>query len=136
MYREYQTNARIYVLHHAKNAECVWLGQSLPRIWREAQERNLRFHLSSCYRIIRGQAAARQTQGVVVHCVGTAEEINEILDRVRAPRLAVMLRDPDNWEMRDTNDDSDSEKEAWDTCKASDSALAQPENSSGATQAA
>ena len=126
VHKEYQTNARIYALHQAQRPNCVWLGQSITQIWRQAREHAMRFHVNSCYRIIRGQARTNETQGVVVHCVRTAQEVNAILDKVRAPWLCVVLRDPDKWETRDANDDSESETEERSWCEAPDSARLPP----------
>jgi hypothetical protein len=116
--KEHKTIARIYALHQARRPDCVWLGQSMTQIWRQAQEHAMHFHVSSCYRILRGEGRAKETQGIVVHRARTAEELNAILDKVRAPRLCVVLRDPDNWETRDASE-TETDERAW--CEAHDS---------------
>ena len=117
--KEHKTIARIYALHQARRPDCVWLGQSMTQIWRQAREHATHFHVSSCYRILRGEGRGKETQGIVVHRARTAEELNTILDKVRAPRLCVVLRDPDNWETRDA---SEAETDEWAWCEAHDSA--------------
>ena len=99
--KERQTLARIYALYR-DDSQTLWLGQSLSRlipILREHSKR--RVHLSSAYRLLRGECKKDHTLGFAVKRLEDPRQVNELLDRVRPKRLAVVLRDPDRWTLEE-----------------------------------
>jgi hypothetical protein len=94
--KERQTLARIYALY--RDDQTLWLGQSISRLMPFLREHlKLRVHLSSAYRIIRGECKRGLHNGFAVKRLEDAREVNELLDSVRPKWLAVVLRDPDKW---------------------------------------
>ena len=96
--KEYQTVARIYALYRDDSNHAVWLGQSINQLipfLREHSKR--RVHVSSAYRILRGECKSGRHQGFAAKRLEDARQVNELLDRVRPKWLAVVLRDPDRW---------------------------------------
>ena len=94
--KERQTLARIYALY--RDDQTLWLGQSISRLIPFLREHlKLRVHLSSAYRIIRGECKRGLHNGFAVKRLEDARQVNELLDRVRPKWLAVVLRDPDKW---------------------------------------
>ena len=97
--KERQTLSRIYALYRDDSNHTVWLGQSLSQLMPLLREHSrLIVHLSSGYRILRGECKSRRHNGFAVERLEDARHVNELLDRVRPKMLAVVLRDPDKWE--------------------------------------
>jgi hypothetical protein len=95
--KEYQTLARIYALYR-DDSSTLWLGQSLSRPMPFLREHyGLRVHVSSAYRVLRGECKSGRHVGFAIKCLGDECELNQLLDRVRPKWLAVVLRDPDRW---------------------------------------
>ena len=107
--KEYQTLARIYALYRDDPNQTLWLGQSLSRLMPFLCEHfKRRVHLSSSYRILRGECKSGRHKGFAVKRLEDARQVNELLDRVRPKWLAVVLRDPDRWTLevpKETLDD-------------------------------
>ena len=96
--KERQTLARIYALYRDDSNQTVWLGQSLSRLIPFLREHcKRRVHLSSAYRLLRGECKKDHTLGFAVKRLEDPRQVNELLDRVRPKWLAVVLRDPDRW---------------------------------------
>ena len=96
--KEHQTLARIYALYRDDSNQTLWLGQSISRLIPFLREHlQLSVHLSSAYRIIRGECKRGLHNGFAVKRLEDARQVNELLDRVRPKWLAVVLRDPDRW---------------------------------------
>ena len=97
--KERQTLARIYALYRDDSSEILWLGQSLSQLIPFLREHSrLRVHLSSAYRILRGECKTDRHKGFQVKRLEGVAEVNELLDRARPKWLAVVVKDPDKWE--------------------------------------
>ena len=90
------TNGRIYGAYERRDT--VWLGQSLYSMVPEINKhRETRLHVSTAYRVLRGEAA--YLQGMTVERLRDVEHVNELLDRVDALCVVVVTRCPDKWEL-------------------------------------
>jgi hypothetical protein len=99
--KERQTLARIYALYR-DDSQTLWLGQSLSRLIPFLREHcKRRVHLSSAYRLLRGECKKDHTLGFAVKRLEDPRQVNELLDRVRPKWLAVVLRDPDRWTLEE-----------------------------------
>ena len=56
-------------------------------------------HSSTAYRLIRGQAEFLQLGGMTVERLEGVKQVNELLDRIDAPSVVVVTRNPDKWEL-------------------------------------
>ena len=108
--KESQTLGRLYALDGDDGA--VWIGQSLRMLVQFVNENlGLKMHCSSGYRIIRSESRTRRHKGMTVLRPANAEELNQILDRADPRWLAVVLRDPDKYEMETPRETRAVEKE-------------------------
>ena len=108
--KESQTLGRLYVLDGDDGV--VWIGQSLRMLVQFVNENlGLKMHCSSGYRIIRSESRTRRHKGMTVLRPANAEELNQILDRADPRWLAVVLRDPDKYEMETPSETHVVEKE-------------------------
>ena len=108
--KETQTLGRLYALDGDDGA--VWIGQSLRMLVQFVNENlGLKMHCSSGYRIIRSESRTRRHKGMTVLRPANAEELNQILDRADPRWLAVVLRDPDKYEMEAPSETHAVEKE-------------------------
>jgi hypothetical protein len=99
--KERQTLARIYALYRDDSNHTVWLGQSINQLMPFLREHSKRrVHVSSAYRILRGECKSGRHQGFAAKRLEDARQVNELLDRVRPKWLAVVLRDPDKWTLQ------------------------------------
>jgi hypothetical protein len=108
--KESNTLGRIYALFGGDGL--LWLGQSpkvLMQFIREYYGLNL--HCSSGYRIIRRECSSDRHKGFTVRRPADAEELNRILDLAGPLWLAVVLRDPDKYEMERPSETYAVEKE-------------------------
>ena len=98
--KDTHTNGRIYGVYHNRRRDAVWLGQSLYGVVQEINKlrRYERMHSSTAYRVLRGQAEFL-LMGMIVERLRDAEHVNELLDRIDAPSVVVVTRDPDKWEL-------------------------------------
>ena len=107
--KERQTLARIYTLYRDDSNHTVWLGQSMSRLMPFLSKHSkLRVHLSSAYRILRGECKSGRHNGFAVKRLADARQVNELLDRVRPKWLA----DPDRWTLEVPGETSDDEVKA------------------------
>ena len=108
--KESQTLGRLYVLWGGDGL--VWLGQSLKKMVEFVRQHyGMLVHVSSGYRIIRGECASDRHKGFTVCRPADAKELNQILDSADPRWLAVVLRDPDKYEMEPLNEKHVLEKE-------------------------
>ena len=99
--KELHTNGRLYGIYHDKHRDAVWLGQSVYGMVSEINKlrRYAKVHSSTAYRVLRGEAEYRHLRGITVEKLQDVEHVNELLDRIDAPNLVVVTRDPDKWEL-------------------------------------
>ena len=97
--KDTHTNGRIYGVSHSRRRDAVWLGQSLYGVVQEINKlrRYERMHSSTAYRVLRGQEFL--LMGMIVERLRDAERVNELLDRIDAPNVVVVTRDPDKREL-------------------------------------
>ena len=100
--KELHTNGRIYGIYHDKHRDAVWLGQSVYGMVREINklQRYQKVHSSTAYRVLRGELEYRHLRGISVENLQDAEHVNELLDRIDAPSVVVVTRNPDKWELK------------------------------------
>ena len=85
--KERQTLARIYALY--RDDQTLWLGQSISRLIPFLGEHSkLRVHLSSAYRIIRGECKSGRHNGFAVKRLEDARQVNERAAEVARRRCA------------------------------------------------
>ena len=96
--KDTHTNGRLYGAYHDGCRDTVWLGQSLHSMVPEINKlRERRLHVSTAYRVLRGEIA--YLQGMTVERLRDVEHVNELLDRVDALCVVVVTRCPDKWEL-------------------------------------
>ena len=100
--KEQYTNGRLYAVYRPNESEDVWLGQSLYGMLKEINKLRKRpkLHSSTAYRFLRGDLPYQQLGGMIVEKLKDVEHVNELLDRIDAPSLVVVTRDPDKWELK------------------------------------
>ena len=100
--KELHTNGRIYGIYHDKHRDAVWLGQSVYGMVKEINKlrRYPKVHSSTAYRVLRGELECRQLRGIAVERLQDAEHVNELLDRIDAPSVVVVTRNPDKRELK------------------------------------
>ena len=97
--KDTHTNGRIYGVYHNRHRDVLWLGQSLYGITVEINKlrKYPKVHCSTAYRVLRGEA--QFLVGMIVDRLRDAEHVNELLDRIDAPSVVVVTRNPDKWEL-------------------------------------
>ena len=98
--KDKHTNGRLYGMYH-RHRDAVWLGQSLYGMVKEINKlrRYEKVHSSMAYRVLRGEAEFLHG-GMTVERLEDVEHVNELLDRIDAPSVEVVTRDPDKWELK------------------------------------
>jgi hypothetical protein len=99
--KDQHTNGRLYGIYH-EHRDVVWLGQSVYGMVGEINKlrRYPKVHSSTAYRVLRGEAEYGQLRGITVEKLQDAEHVNELLDRIDAPNVVVVTRNPDKWELK------------------------------------
>ena len=100
--KDTHTNGRLYGLYHNRHRDVVWLGQSLYGMVKQINglRKYSRVHSSTAYRVLRGEAEFLQLGGMTVERLQDVEHVNELLDRIDAPSVVVVTRNPDKWELK------------------------------------
>ena len=104
---------RFYMLYHPDYRDIIWLCQSMNGLAVEVS-RSRRYgtlHVSCAYRFLRGQYARKHYKGLQVVRLKTIEEVNEHIESVGAGSVAVVVRDPENWEVAEKCRQSDDTSE-------------------------
>ena len=96
------TNGRLYAMYHKRHRDAVWLGQSICGMIKEINKlhRYEKVYSSTAYRVLRGQAEFLHIGGMTVERLEDVEHVNELLDRIDAPSVVVVTRNPDKWELK------------------------------------
>ena len=100
--KELHTNGRLYGIYHDKDRDVVWLGQSVYGMVKEINklQRYRKVHSSTAYRILRGEAEQRHLRGMTVERLADVDHVNELLDRIDAPSVVVVTRNPEKCELK------------------------------------
>ena len=100
--KDTHTNGRLYGMYHNKHRDVVWLGQSLYGLVKQINglRKYSKVHSSTAYRVLRGEAEYRHLRGMTVERLQDVDDVNELLDRIDAPSVVVVTRDPDKWELK------------------------------------
>ena len=100
--KDTHTNGRLYGMYHYEHRDVVWLGQSLYGMVTQINglRRYPKLHSSTAYRVLRGEAEYRHLRGMTVERLQDVEHVNELLDRIDAPSVVVVTRNPDKWELK------------------------------------
>ena len=98
--RELHTQFRIYVIFEPRAvAHPAWISQSNAELVKHLRSVGRRVHMSSLYRILRGEAKRNSHLGYAIRRCATAEDVNKVLDLAEPSLIAVVLRDADNYEL-------------------------------------
>ena len=91
---------RFYTLYHPQLRDILWICQSMNGLAAEVSK-SRRYggavHVSCAYRFLRGQYSRKNYRGLLVERFETTEEVNEQIESVGAGSIAVVVRDPENW---------------------------------------
>ena len=100
--KDTHTNGRLYGMYHNRHRDVVWLGQSLYGMVKEINKlrKYSKVHSSTAYRVLRGEAEFLHLGGMTVERLQDVEHVNELLDRIDAPSVVVVTRNPDKWELK------------------------------------
>ena len=101
IFKEQYTNGHLYGVYRFNEPDDVWLGQSLYGMTMEMNKLQTypKVHSSTAYRFLQGDVPYRQLGGMIVEKLQGVENVNELLDRIGAPNVVVVTRDPDKWEL-------------------------------------
>jgi len=100
IHREAKTRFRIHVIFEPRTvARPAWISQSNAELVKHLRSVGRRVHMSSLYRILRGEAKRNLHLGYAIRRCATAEEVNKVLDLAEPSIIAVVLRDADNYEL-------------------------------------
>ena len=97
--KDTHTNGRLYGMYHNRHRDVVWLGQSLYGMVKQINGLR-KYSKVQAYRVLRGEAEFLQLGGMTVERLQDVEHVNEILDRIDAPSVVVVTRNPDKWELK------------------------------------